>query len=107
MLRRREVVRSGVYTHLVTLTQCLQIITDLAMAVRILDKDITQADTGITRAQTRRFVCECVFVCDRCYCRQSDVWTLLAAAVKANPARHQDQTAKADLAETDRIIQVR
>ena len=63
MLRRREVVRSGVYTHLVTLTQCLQIITDLAMAVRILDKDITQADTGITRAQTRRFVCECVCVC--------------------------------------------
>jgi len=90
MLRRREVVRSGVYTHLVTLTQCLQIITDLAMAVRILDKDITQADTGITRAQTRR---------------QSDVWTLLAAAVKANPARHQDQTARADPAETDRIIQ--
>ena len=63
MLRRREVVRSGVYTHLVTLIQCLQIITDLAMAVRILDKDITQADTGITRAQTRRFVCECVCVC--------------------------------------------
>ena len=42
MLRRREVVRSGVYTHLVTLTQCLQIITDLVMTVRILDKDITQ-----------------------------------------------------------------
>ena len=29
--------------------QCLQIITDLAMAVRILDKDITQVDIGITK----------------------------------------------------------
>jgi len=90
MLKRRDVVRCGVYTQLVTTTQCLQQVTDLALATRILDKDITQADTGITRAQLRR---------------QSDVWTLLAAAVKASPARHQDQTVRADLAETDRIIQ--
>ena len=57
MLRRREVVRSGVYTHLVTLTQCLQIITDLVMAVRILDKDITQVDTGITMLTGERPSC--------------------------------------------------
>ena len=34
--------------------QCLEIITDLVMAVRILDKDITQVDTGITMLTDKR-----------------------------------------------------
>ena len=43
-------------------------------------------------------------------CRQSDVWTLLAAAVKHSPAGQQAQLGQAvrrDLAESDRIIQVK
>jgi len=93
MLKRRDVVRLACYTELVSLTECLGQVTDLDLAATLLDKDLAQADAAISKAQLRR---------------QSDVWTLLAAAVKHSPAGQQaqlDQSVRRDLAQSDRIIQ--
>ena len=56
MLKRRDVVRLACYTELASLTDCLAQVTDLGMAVRLLDKDLAQADAAISRAQLRRWI---------------------------------------------------
>ena len=54
MLKRRDVVRLACYTELVSLTECLGQVTDLDLAVSLLDKDLAQADAAISKAQLRR-----------------------------------------------------
>ena len=54
MLKRRDVVRLASYTELVSLTACLGQVTDLDLAVTLLDKDLAQADAAISKAQLRR-----------------------------------------------------
>ena len=54
MLKRRDVVRLACYTELVSLTACLGQVTDLDLAVTLLDKDLAQADAAISKAQLRR-----------------------------------------------------
>ena len=56
MLKRRDVIRLACYTELANLTDCLAQVTDLGLAVRLLDKDLAQADAAISRAQLRRWI---------------------------------------------------
>jgi len=87
VLKRRDIVRMNCYTELANLTEFLEQVTDLGLAIQLLDKDFSHADAAISKAQLRR---------------QSDVWTLLAAAVKHRPAV---QLPQLDQTETNRIIQ--
>ena len=56
---------------LAKLTDCLSSLSHLSLAVSLLTKDISQTDTGLYRTQLRR---------------QTDIWTLLSAAVSHRPA---------------------
>ena len=71
MLKRRDGRLRTLGGLLARLTDCLSSLTDLGLAVSLLAKDISQTDTGLVRTQLRR---------------QTDVWTLLSAAVSHRPA---------------------
>ena len=71
LLKRRDLrlrALSGLFTRL---TECLTSLTDLALAVTLLTKDITTTDTSLYRTQLSR---------------QNHIWTLLTAAVTHKPA---------------------
>ena len=71
MLKRRDVRLRSLGGLLARLTECLSSLTDLGLAVSLLTKDLSQTDSGLYRTQLRR---------------QTDIWTLLSAAVSHRPA---------------------
>ena len=54
MLKRRDVLRLACYTELVRLSECGVSVLDLGLAVSLLDKDLSQADSAVSKAQQRR-----------------------------------------------------
>ena len=71
MLKRRDSRLRTLAGLLARLTECLSSLSHLSLAVSLLTKDISQTDTGLYRTQLRR---------------QTDIWTLLSAAVSHRPA---------------------
>ena len=71
MLKRRDGRLRSLGGLLARLTECLSSLSDLGLAVSLLTKDLSQTDSGLYRTQLRR---------------QTDIWTLLSAAVSHRSA---------------------
>ena len=54
MLKRRDVLRLACYTEMVKLYDCASSVIDLGLAISLLDKDLSQANAAISKAQQRR-----------------------------------------------------
>jgi len=77
MLRRRDELLKSSCQLLVGLRQLLQDTRDAATASSLVSGSLTKADNSINKAQFRR---------------QSDVWTLLAAAIKYTPQQKETES---------------